>query len=139
MASRSTFVPPSTATLGRRFIGTPSVGLAVLGVFLCWAGIADLYRETDPSFEWGGLHLVLALFAVLGARQLVAGRPWLAAPALVSAVLGVGALHGLAPVPHWQGSVVPLQVAFIGCAAFAGVLTVIALWQRRDAQPHPAL
>lgn len=132
MASQPVFVPPSRATLGRRFIGTPSVFLAVCGVFLLWAGVSDLYKEADPSFEWRGMHLVLALFAVLGARQLIAGRWWLAAPALVSLVLGLGTLHGVSPVPHWQDSIVPFQITLICVSAFAVVLAVVALRQRRD-------
>lgn len=139
MASQPVVLPPSTATLGRRFIGTPSVFLAVFGVFLFWAGVSDLYKEADPSFGWGGMHLELALFAVLGARQLLAGRWWLAAPALVAALLGLGALHGVAPVPHWRDSIVPFQVGLVCCTAFGLALTAIALWQRRDsAQLQPA-
>lgn len=133
MASQPVFAPPSAATLGRRFIGTPSVLFAMAGVMLFYAGLSDLYKEADPTFEWGGMHLFLAVFAVLGVRQLLAGRWWLATPALVGAVAGVGALRGLSPIPDWRTTVVPFQISLVCFLGFAVVLTVLALWQRRDA------
>lgn len=123
----------------------PGVGVGMVVLWCAahygfWGGWHDIFARQTYQMEWVGVQVVAVVFLLLAlwaTRQI----SWLlGAITAAAAVLMLACQFGIAPVPSYRESVVPLQVGLLWFAVLGLAMLAHAIWSaRRVACPpvHP--